>query len=108
MIYVQRDTQGQVTAISLIQDATHPEALEEKAPEAIAFHAATGGGGELARTDLGLARVLEDLMEVLIDKEVIRFTDLPDVAQKKLLARRSLRAERHSVNLIGDGDSDTV
>lgn len=106
MIYVQRDAQGRVTAISLTRDAAHPEGMEETAAEAVAFNAAVGG--ELARSDLALARVLEDLMEVLIDKAVIRFTDLPAAAQKKLMARRSLRAEHRGVNLIGDEDSDTV
>lgn len=106
MIYAQRDTQGRVTAISLTRDAAHPEAMEETAPEIIAFQDAAGG--ELARSDLALARVLEDLMEILIDKAVIRFTDLPAAAQKKLMARRSLRAGHRVVNLIGDEDSDTV
>jgi len=106
MIYVQRDTQGRVTAISLAQDAAHPEAMQETAPEVIAFHVAASD--ELARSDMALARVLEDLMEILIDKAVIRFTDLPAAAQKKLMARRSLRAEHRGVNLIGDEDSDTV
>ncbi|MDP2831950.1 MAG: tryptophan synthase subunit beta like protein [Pseudomonadota bacterium] len=106
MIYVRRNANGQVTALSLNQDAAHPEAMQETAPEAIAFHAAASD--ELARSDLALARVLEDLMEVLIDKAVIRFTDLPAAAQKKLMARRSLRTERRGVNLIGDEDSDTV
>lgn len=108
MIYVQRDAQGRITAISLIQDAAHPEALAESAPETADFYAASGAAVEFARSDLGLARVLEDLMEVLIDKSVIRFTDLPEAAQTKLLARRSLRAERQGMNLIGDEDTDTL
>ncbi|MDP2432728.1 MAG: tryptophan synthase subunit beta like protein [Pseudomonadota bacterium] len=106
MIYVRRNANGQVTALSLTQDTAHPDAMEETAPEVTAFQAAVGG--ELARSDLALARVLEDLMEILIDKAVIRFTDLPAAAQKKLMARRSLRAEHRGVNLIGDEDSDTV
>ena len=108
MIFVQRDNQGHVVAISLVQDAIHTEAMAEAAQEAVAFFAATDGAAELARTDLSLARVLEDLMEVLIDKEVVRFTDLPEAAQKKLLSRRSLRAIRRGVNLIGDEGTDTV
>jgi hypothetical protein len=108
MIYVQRDAHGRVVAISLVQDAIHNEAMAEAAPEALAFFSAADGAAELARTDLSLARVLEDLMEVLIDKEVVRFTDLPEAAQKKLLARRSLRALRRGVNLIGEEGLDEI
>jgi hypothetical protein len=46
----------------------------------------------LSQTDTGLARVLEDLIDVLITRGVIQFTDLPDAAQSKLLERRETRA----------------
>ncbi len=46
----------------------------------------------LSQTDVGLARVLEDLIDVLITRGVIQFTDLPLVAQLKLLERRETRA----------------
>ena len=99
MIYARRDDQGHITAISLVQDAEHPEAIAEDSAELAAFHAATG---EFLRSDLALARVLEDLMEVLIDKAVIRFTDLPIAAQDKLLTRQAMR---RGVNLLGDSDT---
>jgi hypothetical protein len=37
-------------------------------------------GRNLIETDLGLARVLEDLIDLLIKKGAFRFTDLPDAA----------------------------
>ena len=46
-----------------------------------------------ARSELGLVRVIEDLIEVLIDKKVIMFTDFPEGAQKNLLDWRGLRKE---------------
>ncbi len=46
----------------------------------------------LSQTDVGLARVLEDLIDVLITRGVIQFTDLPLVAQLKLMERRETRA----------------
>jgi hypothetical protein len=45
----------------------------------------------LNQTDTSLARVLEDLIDVLIDRGVIQFTDLPDAAKAKLLSRRQAR-----------------
>lgn len=46
----------------------------------------------LSQTDSGLARVLEDLIDVLINRGLLQFTDLPEAAQAKLLERRQTRA----------------
>ena len=64
--------------------------------------------------ELGLARVLEDVVDVLIEKGVIRFTDLPDAAQDKLMRRRGLRSRFSYVESLfsadgseyGDDDSE--
>ncbi len=71
---------------------------------------------KLEKSDLALARVMEDLIDVLIEKGVIMFTDFPEGAQKKLMARRGMRKEFAYVqNLFGNeegglgdpgGDSD--
>ncbi len=62
-------------------------------------------GNEWMESDLALARVIEDLIEVLIDKKLIMFTDFPEGAQKKLLDRRGLRKEFDLVeDLFGDGE----
>lgn len=55
----------------------------------------------LAQTDTSLVRVLEDLIDVLITRGVIQFTDLPAAAQAKLLERRETRASMADrLNLI--------
>jgi len=46
----------------------------------------------LSQSDTSLVRVLEDLIDVLITRGVIQFTDLPEAAQAKLLERRETRA----------------
>ena len=46
----------------------------------------------LSETDTSLVRVLEDLIDVLITRGVIQFTDLPEAAQAKLTERRQTRA----------------
>ncbi|MBP9147430.1 MAG: hypothetical protein KBG00_01515 [Rhodoferax sp.] len=46
----------------------------------------------LSQSDGGLARVLEDVIDVLITRGLIQFTDLPQAAQDKLLERRQSRA----------------
>lgn len=111
MIYAQRNAQGRIVAVALSPDASHSEAVAEDSAEALAFFNAARGddsGLALAQSDLSLARVLEDLVEVLIDKQLIRFTDLPDAAQQKLLTRRSLRANRLGADFIGEVGSDSI
>ncbi len=57
----------------------------------------------LSQTDIGLARVLEDLIDVLITRGHIQFTDLPEAAQAKLLERRQTRANlTHRLDLLPD------
>jgi hypothetical protein len=46
----------------------------------------------LAESDFALVRGLEDLIYVLIQKDVIAFTDLPEPVQQQLLYRARLRA----------------
>lgn len=60
---------------------------------------------ELARSDAGLARVTEDLIDILITRGVIQFTDFPPAAQAKLLERRQARAVlSHRLRLLDDGN----
>jgi hypothetical protein len=46
----------------------------------------------LKLSDSGLTRVLEDLIDVLINRGIFQFTDLPKAAQMKLIERRQTRA----------------
>lgn len=54
-------------------------------------------------SDIQLARVLEDLISILIDRSLISFTDFPSAAQKRLNERQSLR-HKNRLNLLGDDD----
>lgn len=64
----------------------------------------------LSQTDTSLVRVLEDLIDVLITRGVIQFTDLPEAAQAKLLERRETRASlSNRLQLLPmDGENDLV
>lgn len=48
---------------------------------------------ELMESDLGLIRVIEDLIDILIERGTIMFNDFPEPVQKKLMGRRGLRKE---------------
>ncbi len=106
-MYVRRDAEGRIDQVSREADAACTEFVAADAPEMVAFLG--GDVGEPApaafqASDLELIRVLEDLVEVLTDKGVIRFTDLPEAAQKKLLGRKDLRASAQRLNLVEDDE----
>ena len=59
----------------------------------------------LADSDAGLARVTEDLIDILITRGLIQFTDFPPAAQAKLLQRRQTREMMgNRLKLMDDGD----
>lgn len=55
-------------------------------------------------TDIALIRVIEDLIDTLIDRGLIRFTDLPIAAQTKLTERRSWRSSMRDTQLLDDDE----
>lgn len=52
-------------------------------------------------SDIQLARVLEDLIGILIERNLISFTDFPSPAQKRLNERQTLR-HKNKLHLLGD------
>ena len=59
----------------------------------------------LADSDAGLARVTEDLIDILITRGLIQFTDFPPAAQAKLLQRRQTREMiANRLKLLDDGN----
>lgn len=107
MVYVKRDQDGHIVAVSREQQPDGWETLAQDSPELVAFASIlTGGQKELITTDLALARVVEDLIDLLIDRHVIHFTDFPEAAQKKLLTRRSLRSSLRSLQLLDENGED--
>ncbi|WP_068808574.1 hypothetical protein [Thauera phenolivorans] len=96
MIYVRRNPAGEVVAASRQAPA---EGDPGWLPADPADPALAAFGSELAAranplsaSDLGFVRVLEDVIDLLVARGVILFTDLPPAAQDKLMERRSTRA----------------
>jgi hypothetical protein len=103
MPYVQRDSTGQIVAVS--KEALHGfEPVGEDVPELLDFTRQFDRvRTQLQESDLDVVRVLDDLVNVLVEKCLIRFTDLPEAAQQKLIERRGLRESRASLRLFEDG-----
>jgi hypothetical protein len=47
----------------------------------------------LQLTDLSMARIVEDLMRILVQRGYLKYSDLSDQSRKKLKEREELRAE---------------
>ena len=111
VIYVKRDKDNQVTAISKVALPDFTEQLDSNHPDVIAFLGIDSIDAHAEKTfiqsDLQLIRVLEDLIQILIEKNIIRLTELPEEAQSKLLDRKKVR-EAVSEFLINDTDFDNI
>ncbi len=105
-MYIKRNVVGELIAVSKVADSNFVETIADDAPELLAFiqHEKTAEQLALEQTDQTMARVLEDVVNLLVEQGVIRFTDLPDAAQNKLLNRRELRGKRQGIDLLDDGD----
>ena len=112
MPFVRRDQNGKISAVfNQPTEDSHeevaigdPELSAHLTESLIKFIASR----EWMESDLALSRVTEDLIEVLMEKGVIRFTDLPDAAQDKLMQRRGLRKTFDYVEtLFAEPDDDT-
>ena len=93
MPYIKRNERGDIVAVSQEALPGFVESTESDEPEVMAFTASLAGQeyGELNRSDLDFVRVLDDVIELLMAKNVIQFTELPDASQAKMLMRRRLR-----------------
>jgi hypothetical protein len=90
MFHVVRNVDGNVESLSRLQQPGS-EALDEHHPDIQQFLNAKGVEPTFDTADADFVRVIEDLIDTLIKKNVIRHTDLPEAAQRKLMLRKGLR-----------------
>ena len=107
MLYTKRNPSGDIVMLGKEPTSECNETIAPDSPEVLAFlddH--QGSTSNFIASDLAFVRVVEDILEVLLDKGIITFTDLPEAAQAKVMERKSLRV-KNNVDLLG-GDSDTI
>ena len=104
MPFVKRNDQGEITAVSQLESTGFSEEVSPQDKQLITFMADLNvAESTLGSTDQDFIRVLEDVVELLINKNVILFTDLPGSAQKKMMQRQRMRSEiSEKLNLIGE------
>jgi hypothetical protein len=111
-MYIKRANDGRIELVSREETEECTEYLPAESPELLTFlmeEASSPGAAHFQASDLAFVRVLEDVIELLIDKGVISFTELPEPAQEKVMERQSLRRQLNGLDLVsGKGEGDEV
>lgn len=104
MPYIRRSPEGAITALLANATPDAGEYLPATHPEVCDF-LGVATSHNFSGLDAEFIRVMEDLIDVLTDKNLLRLTDLPVEAQRKLLARKDMRKRmKGALDLLGDGD----
>lgn len=102
MLYAERDENGVI--ISITKNRTQDNQAEATEAEVIEFLSKSTNGSTyktvLTLLDTGIIRVLDDLIDVLVAKNVIMFTDLPQEAREKIGERKRIRQQMQESNPI--------
>ena len=104
MAYVLKNPQGEIVAAGAMENLGAGWVfVEDSSREYLDFlERSLAKGDPFRESDIHMARVLEDLITLLIERNMIRFTDLPAPAQKRLNDRQSMRKKTQLSNLLDD------
>ncbi len=111
MPYIKRNSDGSIVSLSHVSDEFHQEQISATSNEIVEYLSKQKemelSKSALAESDKDIARVTEDLINLLISKNIILFTELPQAVQEKLLGREKLRSSLNGVmdNFLDDDES---
>ena len=91
MPYVHRSANGEVESLHRAATLEATEFLAAADPDIQRFLSQQSAPNAYERLDADFVRVLEDLIDVLLGKGMLRITDLPDIVQAKLVIRKEHR-----------------
>ncbi len=107
MPYVIRDESGLVSGIYLRSHSNAMEFLPSDHPDIVLFFGGVLPEGiknhtlmDLTHSDIEFIRVIEDVIDVLINKKLITFTDLPHKVREKIINRHDTRGRLAGSNDI--------
>ncbi|HAF01440.1 MAG TPA: hypothetical protein DCO68_03360 [Methylophilaceae bacterium] len=106
MAYVLKNEQGEIVAASTNESLGDGwQQIEPNDKAYLAFlEAQLNSHSAFRESDIQLARVLEDLINILIERNLVQFTDFPSAAQKRLNDRQSMRRNNHKRLRLLDDD----
>lgn len=106
MFYVERNKKGEIITLRREADIPGMEFKQSVDNEILAFlgHEETNASilQVLASTDVGVMRIVEDLINLLINKNIIMSTEFPEDAQIKLRQRQQMRQRIGKDTLVVD------
>ena len=106
-----RKSDGNISALLKEPSDSVKEYLPANHPDLIAFIDEDGSENDvrlaLQDSDAEIARVTEDLVHLLVKKNVILFTELPEMVQEKLISREKLRSKLNAPlpSIISDDET---
>ena len=110
MPYIIRNEKGEIVELHNSPDNGEGNWIEPGNPEVIDFIKRIGTTDQaklaLTSTDYEMVRVVEDLIDILMERQIFIFTELPEPVQAKLNARKRLREDMNTLeNLINEDDT---
>ena len=106
MLYVERDNAGNILALHIKPEPNAQEQksiLDEEILDFLNKNVETDPWIQLlSLSDIGIIRILEDLIDLLIRKNIILFTELPEEAQAKINERKRVRKKLGPSHLMVD------
>ncbi|GGK80055.1 hypothetical protein [Amphritea balenae] len=95
MLFAIRNEAGLITSLSA-SPTDNSSVVDIQDPEVLMFLSSNNETNTpmefLEKSDADVSRILEDLIDLLIAKKTILFTDLPEAAQQKILTRKLARS----------------
>jgi len=105
MLYVERDKNGVIIAIRQTPNENtteHKSIMDEELIDFLKGVSSEPWVQMLSLSDMGIIRIVEDLIDILIKKKIIISTELPLEAQQKLRERQQVRQKLENQNPIVD------
>jgi len=106
MLYIKRDNSGAIVALTRTPEDDRMETASLLDDEVAEFLHQSGEidtmTNLLSMSDSSMVRVIEDLIDLLIQKNIILFTELPEQAQRKIEARRRARQNMQNEDFMVD------
>jgi hypothetical protein len=100
--FVSRDVSGAIVSAAHAGPAGS-EQVSANHPDLLQFFGHPAPAPDFLEADADFVRVLEDLIDTLIQKNVLHHTDLPPEAQRKLVSRKGMRSRlQGALNILSD------
>ena len=110
MPYIRRNAEGQIESLHRQPGEGVSEFVDSQHEAVQTFLGRIPEDARFSRLDADFVRVIEDLIDTLLTRNILNVTDLPVEAQHKLFARKSFRerATRNSLQLFSHSGFDDI